>query len=212
MGKVYPEIDSELTTWIGRQHVVFVATAPSGADGHINVSPKGVSNTFVVRGPREVAYLDLFGSGIETIAHLKDNGRIVFMFCAFEGRPRTIRLHGRGEVVEQADMRYPGFRSEFELPEESEAATRAIVRVDVTRIADSCGFTVPLMAFEGERSQLFDTADAWVAKGGPEAIRDYCDINNARSIDGLAALKPFNDEDPSRPRARTARSHEGRAL
>ena len=212
MGKIYPEIDSELATWIGRQHVAFVGTAPSRDDGHVNVSPKGISKTFVIRGPREVAYLDLFGSGIETVAHLKDNGRIVLMFCAFEGRPRTIRLHGSGEVVEQGDVRYPALRSEFNLPEEWAAAVRAIIRVDVTRIADSCGFTVPLMAYRGERSQLLDTAQAWVAKGGPEAIRDYCDINNARSIDGLTALEPLYDAASGRPRARTARSHEGRAL
>jgi len=212
VGKVYPRIDAKLRTWIHEQHVLFVGTAPGATDGHVNVSPKGISDSFVIRGPREVAYLDLFGSGIETIAHLKDNGRIVLMFCAFQGRPRTVRLHGRGEVVEQGDPRYSGLRAEFRLSAETEAAVRAIIRVDVTRIADSCGFAVPLMTFERERSQLFDTARAWVERDGPEAVRDYCDVNNVRSIDGLPGLEPFADGGADRARASAARSHEGRAL
>src|SRR3972149_2854535 len=102
MGKVHDAIDATVSKFIRRQHVFFVATAPLAADGHLNLSPKGL-DTFAILGPREVAYLDLTGSGVETISHLRDNGRIVIMFCAFEGGPKILRLYGRGEVIEEED-------------------------------------------------------------------------------------------------------------
>jgi hypothetical protein len=207
MGTVFEAIDDGLREWIGAQRLFFVATAPSGEDGFVNVSPKGAMDTFGVLGPHEVAYVDLFGSGIETVAHLKENGRIVLMFCAFEGPPRVLRLHGRGEVVEQGDERFAELRAAFDLPPEYETSMRSIVRVDVVRIADSCGFVVPKMAYEGERGQLFKTARAWIRQNGPDAIRDYCDVNNRESIDGLAGLEPLGSS--ATPKAH---SHEGRKL
>ena len=95
MGKLYDEIDDKLAAWLVAQPLLFVATAPLGADGHVNVSPKGMGGTFAVLGPRQVGYLDYFGSGVETIAHLRENGRIVMMACAFHGPPKIVRLHGR---------------------------------------------------------------------------------------------------------------------
>src|SRR4051812_49766714 len=105
MGKVFEELDDKLAAFIAAQHMFFVATAPLSADGHVNVSPKGL-DTFRVLGPREVAYLDLTGSGVETVAHLRENGRITIMFCAFSGPPRILRLHGRGRAVEPGDDRW----------------------------------------------------------------------------------------------------------
>src|SRR3712207_9563373 len=104
MAKLFSELDDKLAGWIRQQHLFFVAPAPPGSDGHVNVSPKGPIETFRILGPREVAYLDFVGSGIETIAHLRENGRIVIMFCAFAGAPRIIRLHGRGEVAQNGKI------------------------------------------------------------------------------------------------------------
>ena len=174
MGKVYDEIDEKLGAWIGRQHMFFVATAPLAADGHVNVSPKGDLRWFRIVGPREVAYLDFVGSGAETIAHARENGRIVVMFCAFDGPPRIVRLHGRAEVLPL----------ECGLFEPVDGA-RCVIRVSVERVADSCGYGVPLMQFEGRRTQY----DAWLeTKLRDDALDDYVAEKNAASIDGLPAV------------------------
>jgi Pyridoxamine 5'-phosphate oxidase len=210
MGSVLPEIDDRLRDWMMRQPMFFVATAPSGDDGHLNLSPKGGRGTFAVLGPHELAYVDLFGSGIETVSHLKQNGRVVMMFCAFDGPPMIIRVHGRGETVEMADPRFDDLLARFDLADEARPSVRSIIRVEATRISDSCGFVVPLMAYQEERRQLFRTADAWLDQRGPDAIRDYCDVNNGHSIDGLPGLTPFGGSLTETGRARA--SHEGRKL
>lgn len=210
MGSVLPEIDDQLRDWIGQQHLFFVATSPRDDDGHINLSPKGAKETFAILGPNEVAYVDLYGSGVETVAHLKENGRLVIMFCAFEGPPKIIRLQGRAEVVEQADARFHGLFGHFDLPEHVLPTVRSIVRLDVTRIADSCGFVVPEMRYERDRQHLFKSAASAIRREGPDAIRDYCDVNNAVSVDGLPALSPFGDAVSDEQR--TKLSHVGRKL
>ena len=181
MAKVFDAIDARLAAWIARQRMFFVATAPSGDDGHVNVSPKGPIETLRVLDEHTVAYLDLVGSGAETVAHLQDNGRVVGMLCAFEGPPRIVRLHGRGEVLELGVVDFPDATA---LPEQH----RTVIRVEVERIADSCGFGVPLMAYEGERPQSLAWAQTKLAKGGPGALDDYVAEKNAVSIDGLPAL------------------------
>jgi hypothetical protein len=168
MGKVYASIDEKLAAWIGRQRLFFVATAPSEG-GRVNVSPKGPIGTLRLVDGHTVEYDDYVGSGAETIAHLRDNGRICVMLCAFEGPPRIVRLHGRGEVVPAEDVG---------------DGTRGVVRVHVDRIADSCGYGVPLMEYAGERPQR----DAWVASKGADGLRDYVAEKNAVSIDGLPAV------------------------
>ena len=187
MGRVYDEIDRHLSDWIGRQPLFFVGTAPAGLDGHVNVSPKGPIGTLRVIAPRSVAYLDLVGSGAETISHLRENGRIVIMLCAFDGPPRIVRLHGHGRVVMPPDPVFGELVGTFVQPEQPQVR-RAIVLVDVTRIADACGYGVPLMKLEGARPH----ADAWAAKkvrvGGPEALIAYQRENNLSSIDGLPAV------------------------
>jgi hypothetical protein len=189
MGKVFDCIDERLEQWIARQALFFVGTAPLEESGHVNVSPKGPIETLRVLGPTTVAYLDFIGSGAETIAHLRENGRIVVMLCAFEGPPRILRLHGRGSVVAAGDAGFEELmaRGEFEAPQVPEAR-RAIVVVEVERVADSCGYGVPLMSYEGRRPHM----DAWAAKkmrvGGHEALVDYQREQNAESIDGLPAV------------------------
>jgi hypothetical protein len=210
MGSVIPELDERLRGWIAKQPVFFVATAPSDVDGRVNLSPKGGSGTFAALGPHEFAYVDLFGSGIETVAHLKQNGRIVVLFCAFDGPPQIVRLHGRGESIEMHDPRFDEMLPHFEITDEMMPAVRGIIRVDITRISDSCGFVVPLMDYQDERRQLYRTAGAWVRQRGPDAIRDYCDVNNAESIDGLPGLAPFRERVTDDQRA--MHSHEGRKL
>jgi hypothetical protein len=190
MGKVYEAIDDKLGAWIRRQPLFFVATAPSGDSGHVNLSPKGPIETLRVLGPRRVAYLDLIGSGAETTAHLRENGRIVLMLCAFEGPPRIVRLHGRGEVFQLGEPRYAELEAEldFGAVAAAEDGSRAIVVVDVDRIADSCGYGVPRMRYEGERPQQM----AWIEsklRNDPNALMDYVAEKNATSIDGLPAFE-----------------------
>jgi hypothetical protein len=182
MAKVFDAIDERLQAWIARQRMFFVATAPSGADGHVNVSPKGPIETLRVLDEHTVAYLDLVGSGAETVAHLRENGRIVVMLCSFDGPPRIVRLHGRGEVLAADAVEFPDATA---LPEQH----RSVIRVQVERIADSCGFGVPLMAYEGERRQSLAWAQTQLAKRGPAALDDYMAEKNAVSIDGLPALE-----------------------
>ena len=179
MGKQFDAIDGKLEDFINRQHVYFVATAPLAGDGLVNLSPKGL-DSFRVLGPRTVAYLDLTGSGIETVAHLKENGRIVIMFCAFEGPPKIVRLHGRGEVIEPGDEEFEDLAARFP----SHPGVRSVIRVDCHRISDSCGFGVPRMSFEEDRPQL----PAYAERKGPEGIEEYKAAKNAVSLDGLPGL------------------------
>jgi hypothetical protein len=189
VGRVYDRIDDHQRAWIARQPLFFVGTAPLGADAHVNVSPKGPIGTLRVLDDHTVAYLDIVGSGAETIAHLRENGRIVVMLCAFEGPPRILRLHGRGQVVEAGEPRFDDLleRAGFEQPAVDESR-RTVIVVSVDRIADSCGYGVPLMRYEGTRPH----SDAWAQKklrvGGAHAIARYRADNNAISIDGLPAL------------------------
>ena len=179
MGRVLDAIDDDLAAWMEAQPIYFVATAPSGAEGHVNLSPKGYDTLRVLDG-RTVAYLDLTGSGVETIAHLGQNGRITLMLCAFEGAPRIVRCHGRGTVVlpgedgfDELVGRFPG------LP-----GVRSVIRVDVERLSSSCGFGVPLMELVGPR----DTLVAWAGRKGADGIAEYWADRNATSIDGLPGV------------------------
>ncbi len=184
MAKVYDGISDELAAWMVEQPVFFVGTAPLAADGHVNVSPKGMAGTFAVVDARTVAYLDYSGSGAETIAHLRENGRVVLMFCAFTGRPTIVRLHGRGRVVLAGD---PGFAEVRRLfPKDREVGQRSVVVVDVDRVADACGFAVPLMDFRGDR----DVLDAAQSRRDDAYFEGYWRTRNAESIDGLPAVTP----------------------
>jgi hypothetical protein len=178
MGSTYPRIDRRLSAFVEAQPVFFVASAPLAGDGHINCSPKGNDGTFAVVDDRCVAYLDLTGSGVETIAHLHENGRIVIMFCSFAGPPRIVRFHGTGDVVSLGDDRFEDLLGHFTAKE----GARAVIVVSVERISDSCGYGVPLMDFQGQRHNM----EHWVEKkGGGEALAAYREEKNALSIDGL---------------------------
>jgi hypothetical protein len=189
MGNIYETIDADLTAWIERQHMFFTATAP-GQDGHVNCSPKGL-DTFRILGPRQVAYLDLNGSGIETVAHLQDNGRIVLMFCAFDGPPKIVRLYGHGTAVPARHPRFQAVVESFSSLEPSVlAAARSVICVEVERIADSCGYGVPLMKYVGERPQIPAWAENRFRKQGPDALVQYQAEKNLTSIDDLPGLDP----------------------
>ena len=181
MGSEPTGISDAQREFVERQPVFFVATAPLAGDGHVNCSPKGLDSLRVLDG-RTVAYADHAGSGVETIAHLRENGRIVLMFCAFEGPPKIVRFYGRGSVAERGTEAFDELAPHFDIT----PGVRSIIRIDVHRAADSCGFGVPLMAFEAERTQL----GAWADRKGADGIRDYMRENNASSIDGLAGLNP----------------------
>ena len=179
MAKVHDGISDDLAAWLTAQHVFFVATAPLSGDGHINVSPRGL-DCFSVLGPRRVAWVDLAGSGAETIAHVRENGRIVLMWCAFDGNPNIVRLHGRGRVCPPGTAEF----DEVVALHPPHLSTRAVVVVDVERVSDSCGFGVPLMEFAGER----DLLRKWAERKGPEGVATYIAEKNAESLDGLPAL------------------------
>jgi hypothetical protein len=190
MGKVYEGISDHQREWIARQALFFVGTAPLAPDGHVNVSPKGPIGSLRVLDDHTVAYLDVVGSGAETIAHIRENGRVVVMLCAFDGAPRILRLHGTGEVVHAADERFEALLAQsgfepFEVPE----AHRAIVLVHVTRVADSCGYGVPLMDYVGERPHQAASSAKRVRVHGPDAYVAYQREHNAASIDGLPAVE-----------------------
>lgn len=179
MGKVYESITPALASWIGQQHLFFVATAPLAANGHVNTSPKGLDCLRIV-GPHQVAYLDVTGSGAETIAHLRENGRIVLMFCAFAGLPKIVRLHGTGRVVSKSSPDWLAWCARFPTAQ----ATRSVIVVDVTRISDSCGYGVPELEFRKER----DALGRWAQTKGEAALPAYRREKNTRSLDGLPAL------------------------
>jgi predicted pyridoxine 5'-phosphate oxidase superfamily flavin-nucleotide-binding protein len=184
MAKVFDEIGDGLREFIEAQPVFFVATAPSGSGGHVNVSPKGGRGLFRVTGPLGFAYVDLMGSGVETIAHLRENGRITVMFAAFDGPPKIVRLHGTGRVVEADEEALAG----FDVSDAQQLAVRSVIEVDVQRVSDSCGFVVPRMDYVGERDQLYRFADNRIRKEGPDAIREYVAAKNGHSLDGLPGL------------------------
>jgi hypothetical protein len=204
VGKVLPAIGDELRDFMEAQPIFFVATAPRGDGGHVNLSPKGL-DTFRVLGPHRVAYLDLTGSGNETAAHLLENGRITVMFCAFSGPPRILRLYGRGHLVLPDDPAWPELRANY--PEIS--GSRQIVGVEVERVQTSCGFGVPLMELIGPRDNLI----RWATSKGPAGIREYQAEKNATSIDGLPT--PFTGKttassgSPAPASARTAPGSNG---
>jgi Pyridoxamine 5'-phosphate oxidase len=184
LGQTFARIPDEYVGWFEEQPVFFVATAPSDPGTHINVSPRGL-DTFRVLDAKRVAWLDLTGSGVETIAHLKaeeGGGRITLMFCAFDGPPRIVRLYGRGRVHEPGDEDYEGLRPRFpDLPGE-----RAVIDVAVDRVSSSCGFGVPLMEFVGHREELVEFA----GRKGEAKLASYRARKNTESIDGLPGLEP----------------------
>ncbi|HEY7009491.1 MAG TPA: pyridoxamine 5'-phosphate oxidase family protein [Jatrophihabitantaceae bacterium] len=182
MAKRYDEIDDRLRDWLLAQPVFFVATAPLAGDGHVNVSPKGMDGTFAVLGARRVGYLDYYGSGIETMAHLRENGRIVIMMCAFDGAPKIVRLHGRGYTLRPGEDGFAALRARF--PKRRDKGVRSIVIVDLDRISDSCGFAVPTMQHVADR----DVLDVSQLRREDAYFVQYGATHNAESIDGLRGL------------------------
>ena len=172
-----------MRAFIEGQHVFFVATAPLAGDGRINLSPKGY-DAFRVIDDHRVAYLDLTGSGAETIAHLRENGRITFMFCAFDGQPNIVRLYGMGRAVRPDCVEWPDLIALFEGSPVLEGAVRSIIVADIDRTANSCGFAVPFMDFVEDRPRLIE----WAQNKNPDDIETYWATKNVSSIDGLPAL------------------------
>jgi hypothetical protein len=196
MAKLYDSITDRLREFIERQPMFFVATAPDSG-GHVNVSPKGYQDTFAVLDQKTVAYLDLFGSGAETIAHLRDNGRITVMFCSFDRQPKILRLYGSGHVVRPDEPEWESLICRFG---PDHVGTRSIVVVNVERVADSCGYSIPYMELAGERPLLDNRHSRRKAADWPLRVG-----KNATSIDGLPALEP----DHPAPGQRTSRSVNG---
>lgn len=185
MGRLYETIDAPLRRWLAKQPMFFVATAPNDPAGHVNLSPKGGEGTFHVLGPTTVAYVDFVGSGVETAAHLRENGRIVLMFNAFSGPPKIVRFHGQGRVLAEDSPEFAALLPSLSLPPESRRLVRGIVVVDVERISDSCGFGVPRMDLVAERDQLQRWSETQEAKHGETWKTRYMREKNTRSIDGM---------------------------
>lgn len=185
MATVYDAIEGRVRDFIESRPVFFVATAPL-AGGHVNLSPKGLNDTFVVVDEHTVAYLDLTASGAETIAHVRENGRVTLMFCSFERSPNVVRLHGTGHVVSRYDDDFAPWAERFP----ANVAARAVIVVDVARVSDSCGYALPLMTLEEERDLLTPNME----RRGADGIVDYRRGKNRTSIDGLPA---FDDDPPA---------------
>lgn len=179
MGQVFDGIDAALAQWIAAQPLWFVATAPLAANGHVNVSPRGVDSLSVL-GPHRLGWLDLTGSGVETIAHLRENARICLMWCSFDRKARVVRVHGRGRVALPREPEY----DEVAALHPPHPSARAVVVVDVERVSDSCGFGVPVMDLVEERDLLRPAA----GKRGPEGLAAYRATKNALSLDGLPGM------------------------
>jgi hypothetical protein len=184
MGKVFDAVSEDVAAFIAKQKLFFVATAPREG-GHVNVSPKGL-DSFVLQGPNRAAYLDLTGSGAETIAHLRENGRITIMFCAFEGLPNIVRLYGRGRAVLRDDPEYAALGATLHERAMESSGARSIVVIEIDRVSTSCGYGVPLMEHTGERAIL----DEWAVQKGDAGVRGYWAEKNVSSIDGLPAIDP----------------------
>lgn len=180
MGKKLESISPELAAWISEQHLFFVATAPLANDGLVNLSPKGL-DSFRVIGEQQIAYLDLTGSGAETIAHLRENGRIVLMFCAFSGPPKIVRLHGQGKVITKGDEQWEQWLALYP----AHRGIRSVIVVDVSRVSESCGYSVPRMEFVEDRETLV----RWAEKKSDEELVQYRRTKNQKSIEGLPALR-----------------------
>ncbi len=181
MGKSFDHIPTDIQDWIIKQPIFFVSTAPLSADGLVNCSPKGL-DSFRILDNHTVAYLDLTGSGVETIAHLKENERITIMFCAFEGPPRILRLYGKGKVWERGSSAFIAHQANF--PHYDGA--RSIIEIEVFKVLTSCGYAVPLMAYQQDR----DVLDKWVDRKGVEGVLAYQQEKNRESLDGLKGLEP----------------------
>lgn len=191
VGQIYAELDERLRGFIAEQPMFFVATAPSltpdGAGGHVNLSPKGYRDTFAIIDPLTIAYLDLTGSGAETIAHVRQNGRITVMFCSFGPAPKILRIYGTGEVVVPGDPGWPKLAAHFTTAADrgtGRGNQRAIVVVHAERIADSCGYAVPEMELTRER----DLLTRWSHRRSADDLAAYRVERNSVSIDGLPAL------------------------
>lgn len=178
MGKFSDTILKHHKEFIEGQKMFWVATAPLSAAGHVNLSPKGM-DSFRVLTPTKVAYMDLVGSGNETAAHILENGRITFMFCAFDGPPNILRLYGKGYNVLPGDEEWPDIAANFDII----LGTRQIIVADVHKVQTSCGFSVPLYDYEGER----DHAQKWADKKGADGLEQYIEEKNGVSLDGLPA-------------------------
>lgn len=183
MAKVFEQISDELKDFVCAQQMFFVATAPLTTDGHVNLSPKGL-DTFRLLDRHTAIYLDLTGSGIETIAHLKENGRITLMFCAFTGPARIVRFHGTGVAFEKGSAEFDEYAQLFG----TFPSARAVIRINIKRIADSCGYGVPLYEFKGQR----ETLPKYTAHFTDEQLHEVRRQHNAASLDGLPGLK-FDD-------------------
>lgn len=178
MGKEYGQITQEHREFIENQKLFFVCTSPLSAEGHINLSPKGF-DCFRMLSPARVGYLDIVGSGNETSAHLQENGRITFMFCAFDGSPKILRLYGKGRTVLPNNNEWAELAQHFTiLP-----ATRQIIVADLFLVKSSCGFGVPLFDYTGERDHAFK----WAEKKGENGLEEYKKEKNRVSMDGLPA-------------------------
>lgn len=181
MAKVFDSINEELQKFIANQQIFFVGTAPLSPTGHVNLSPKGLES-FRIISPNRVAYLDLTGSGNETSAHLLENGRITFMFCAFQDPPSILRLYGQGKTILPNSPEWDDLYSLFPfIP-----GARQIIVADIHRVQTSCGFAVPLYEYQAQR----DTLVNWASKKGEQGIKEYHQQKNLVSIDGL--LTPLN--------------------
>ena len=180
MGKQFESIDDSIRNWMGQQKMFFVGSAPLSGDGLVNLSPKGHDSLRIIDG-NTLAYLDYGGSGAETIAHVRENGRIVIMMCAFDGPPKTFRFYGRGEVITPLDDGFAELSGLFDLPG---LGTRALIKINLHRIQDSCGYGVPNFEFKGHR----ESSQNWAKKKTTDELREYQVLKSLHSLEGIPSM------------------------
>ncbi len=179
MAKSYDLLNNQHIEFIRKQKLFFVATAPLSPEGSVNLSPKGYDSIALLDN-HTVVWIDLGGSGIETLAHLRENRRITLMFCAFEGAANILRIYGRGEAISFDDAEFPELMKLFPAFDRA----RAIIRIKVDRVSDSCGWGVPFFEFKEEREQL----QRWVDNKPYDEWKEHRYKSNEKSVDGLPGL------------------------
>ena len=176
MGKFSDSISPAHQEFIKQQHIFFVASAPLSAEGHINLSPKGM-DAFRVLGNNKIGYMDVISSGNETSAHTLENGRITIMFCSFDKTPNILRLYGKGFAVLPNSADWDLYAPHFTIYQ----STRQIIVADIHLVQTSCGFGIPVFDFMSERDIHFK----WAEQEGAKGLQEYIKINNLKSLDGL---------------------------
>ena len=174
MGQLFEALSPRHVAFIEAQKIYFVGTA--AGEGTVNLSPKG-GDSLRILDAHTLAWLNLTGSGNESAAHVLQNPRMTVMLCAFEGAPMILRAYGQARVLHRGDSDWEAALARFP----ASVAARQIFLLEIERVQTSCGMSVPLFDYQGDREDLAN----WSARQGKEGIEAYWRKKNQLSLDGL---------------------------